>query len=75
MTRRVFVAGAATVKASLAVLAVRKSPGVEASATVHGTPGKVTIVDFSSDGKNLGKQTSHPCVKSLRIALGGASQF
>ena len=64
MTRRVFVAGAATVAASLAVLALRKSPGVEASATVHGSPGEVTIVNFSSDGKNLGRQTVAKIVKS-----------
>jgi peptide-methionine (R)-S-oxide reductase len=63
MTRRVFVAGAATVAASLAVLALRKSPGVEASATVHGTPGEVTIVNFSNDGKNLGRQTVAKIVK------------
>jgi peptide-methionine (R)-S-oxide reductase len=63
MTRRVFVAGAAPVAASLAVLALRKSPGVEASATVHGTPGEVTIVNFSNDGKNLGRQTVAKIVK------------
>lgn len=64
MTRRVFVAGAATVAASLAVLALRKSPDVEASVTVHGTPGEVTIVNFSNDGKNLGKQTVAKIVKT-----------
>ena len=64
MTRRVFVAGAATVAASLTVLALRRSPGVEASATVHGTPGEITIVNFSNDGKKLGTQTVAKIVKT-----------
>jgi peptide-methionine (R)-S-oxide reductase len=64
MTRRVFVAGAAAVAASLAVLGLRKSPGVEASITIHGTAGEVTIVNFSNGGKNLGKQTVAKIVKT-----------
>jgi peptide-methionine (R)-S-oxide reductase len=64
MTRRVFIAGGATVAASLAALALRRSPGVQASAAVHGTPGEVTIVNFSDDGKNLGKQTVAKIVKT-----------
>ena len=52
------------VTASLAVLAMRKAPGVEASTEVHGTPGEVTIINFSNDGKNLGKQTVAKVVKT-----------
>jgi peptide-methionine (R)-S-oxide reductase len=64
MTRRIFIAGGATVAASLAVLAMRKAPGVEASTEVHGTPGEVTIINFSNDGKSLGKQTVAKIVKT-----------
>jgi peptide-methionine (R)-S-oxide reductase len=64
MTRRIFIAGGATVAASLAALAVRKAPGVEASTEVHGTPGEVTIINFSNDGKSLGKQTVAKIVKT-----------
>jgi peptide-methionine (R)-S-oxide reductase len=64
MTRRFFIAGGATVAASFAVLALRKAPGVEASTEVHGTPGEVTIINFSNDGKNLGKQTVAKIVKT-----------
>jgi peptide-methionine (R)-S-oxide reductase len=64
MTRRVFVAGCATVAASIAVLKLRKSPGVEASTTVHGTPGEVTIVNFSNDGKNLGNEQLAKIIKT-----------
>ena len=64
MTRRVFVAGGATVAASAAVIWLRRSPGVEASVTVHGTPGEVTIVEFGNDGRNLGKRTVAKMVKT-----------
>lgn len=64
VTRRVFLAGSATVAASMAVLTLRRSPGVEASTSVHGTPGEVTIVNFSDDGKNLGKATVSKIVKT-----------
>jgi peptide-methionine (R)-S-oxide reductase len=64
MTRRVFVAGAAAVATSYTVLRMRRAPGVEASTAVHGTPGQVTIVNFSNDGKNLGKQTVAKIVKT-----------
>jgi peptide-methionine (R)-S-oxide reductase len=63
-TRRVFIAGGVAVTASLAVLAIRKAPGVEASTEVHGTPGEVTIINFSNDGKSLGKQTVAKIVKT-----------
>lgn len=64
VTRRVFAAGTAAAIASFAVLRVFKSPGVEASATVHGTPGEVTIVNFRDDGTNLGAQTVSKIVKT-----------
>jgi peptide-methionine (R)-S-oxide reductase len=63
MTRRAFIA-AAGVAASYAVLRMRRAPGVEASAAVHGTPGQVTIVNFSNDGNNLGKETVVKVVKT-----------
>jgi len=64
MTRRVFVASGAAVAATYAVLVMRRAPGVEASVAVHGTPGEVTIVNFSNGGKNLGKQTVAKVVKT-----------
>jgi peptide-methionine (R)-S-oxide reductase len=64
MTRRVFVAGAAVVAGSYAVLRMRRAPGVEASGALHGTPGQVTVVNFSNDGKNLGKETVAKVVKT-----------
>jgi peptide-methionine (R)-S-oxide reductase len=64
MTRRVFVAGATLVATSYAVLRMHRAPGVEASVAIHGTPGQVTIVNFSNDGKNLGKQTVAKIVKT-----------
>ena len=63
-TRRVFMAGLGTAAASFAALWVFRSPGVEASAEVHGTPGQVTIVNFSDDGKKLGKETVAKIVKT-----------
>ncbi len=63
-TRRVFVAGAVGAAASLAGLWIFRSPGVEASTTIHGTPGQVTLIDFSNDGANLGPQTVAKIVKT-----------
>jgi peptide-methionine (R)-S-oxide reductase len=65
MTRRVFFSGGATVAAGLIVLSLRHSSIVQASAkSIHGTPGEVTIVNFSDDGKNLGKERVAKVVKS-----------
>ncbi|WP_158752321.1 peptide-methionine (R)-S-oxide reductase MsrB [Acidobacterium sp. S8] len=64
MTRRVFLAGCATVAASFAVLGLRKSPAIEAETAVHGTPGEVIIANFSNDGKSLGRQTVAKIVKT-----------
>ena len=64
VTRRVFAAGAAAVVASFAALRMFKSPGVEASTAVHGTPGEVTIVNFRDDGTNFGAQTVPRIIKT-----------
>lgn len=63
MTRRLFFAGIA---AAIAVPALRRSPIVEASEEIRGTPGEVVIVNFSDDGKNLGKQTVAKILKTNR---------
>ncbi|WP_263383918.1 peptide-methionine (R)-S-oxide reductase MsrB [Granulicella arctica] len=62
MTRRMFVLGGTAAAAATAVLGLRRSSIVEAA--VHGTPGEVTIVNFSNDGKNLGKETVAKVVKT-----------
>ncbi len=64
VTRRVFVGGGVAVAATFTVLGLRKTGGVEASVAVHGTPGEVTIVNFSDDGKSLWKQTVAKVVKT-----------
>ena len=63
-TRRVFVGGAAAVAAGYVALRALRVPGVEASTEVHGTPGEVTLVDFSDNGTNLGKRTVAKVVKT-----------
>ncbi len=63
-TRRVFLACAATATASLGALWLFRSPGIEASTAIHGTPGQVTLVNFSNDGANLGRQTVAKIVKT-----------
>ena len=64
MTRRIFLTGSAAAAASLAVLALKKHPGIEASTAIHGTPGEVTITNFSNDGKSLGSETVKKIVKT-----------
>ena len=64
MTRRWFVAGGVAVAASYAVLAMLRAPGVEASVSVHGMPGEVTIINFGNDGTNLGRQKVAKIVKT-----------
>jgi len=68
MDRRVFLFSGAAAAASLGILAMRMSrgaaQGIEAGAVVHGTPGEVTIVNFSKDGQNLGRQTLPKIVKT-----------
>jgi peptide-methionine (R)-S-oxide reductase len=63
-TRRMFLGSGIAVAASVAFLSWRKAPEVEASGASHGTPGMVTIVNFSDDGKNLGKETVPKIVKT-----------
>ena len=64
VTRRVFLAGGATAAAGLAFFSLRKQPVVEASAAVDQTPKMVTVVNFSDDGKNLGKEAVPQVVKT-----------
>ena len=64
VTRRVFLAGGATAAAGLAFFSLRKEPVVEASGAVSQTPKMVTVVNFSDDGKNLGKETIPQVVKT-----------
>ena len=63
-TRRVFLACTGAAAASLAALWAFRSPGIEASTTVHGTPGEVTLLNFNNDGANLGPQTVAKIVKT-----------
>ncbi len=63
ITRRMFLASGATVGLGFAVLS-RYSSTVEASGAVHGTPGEVTIVNFSDNGTNLGSETVAKVVKT-----------
>ena len=62
LTRRLFLIGGATISSGVAVLGLRRASIVEAA--VHGTPGGVTIVNFSNDGKNLGRETVAKVVKT-----------
>jgi peptide-methionine (R)-S-oxide reductase len=77
ITRRVLLASGATAAVGLTVLSRYHSSIVEAASTkIHGTPGEVEIVNFSDDGKNLGKQTVAKVVKTdgeWRQQLGGNS--
>src|SRR5277367_1983154 len=60
VTRRVFLAGGTTAVAGLALFSLRNmgsTPVVEASGSGGNAPGMVTVVNFSDDGKNLGKET------------------
>jgi peptide-methionine (R)-S-oxide reductase len=64
MTRRVFLAGGTMAAGGLALYSMRRMPEVEASGAGRGTPGTATIVNFSDDGKNLGKETVPKVVKT-----------
>jgi peptide-methionine (R)-S-oxide reductase len=63
-TRRMFLGSGIAVAAGVAFLSLRRMPEVEASDADRGTPGMVTIVNFSDDGKNLGAETVPKIVKS-----------
>jgi len=64
VTRRVFLAGGAAAAAGAAYAAFRKEPVVEASGAGSPQPKMVTVVNFSDDGKNLGKETIPQVIKS-----------
>ena len=64
LTRRVFLVGAIGGAATLAAMQFFRSPGVEASTAVHGTPGQVAIVNFSDDATSKGVQTVSKVVKT-----------
>jgi peptide-methionine (R)-S-oxide reductase len=64
VTRRVFLAGGAAAAAGLAFFSMRKEPVVEASGGGSSTPKMVTVVNFSDDGQNLGKETIPQVVKT-----------
>ena len=63
-TRRLFLFGAAAVTATSGYFWLHRAPGVEASTAIHGTPGQVTLIAFSNDGRNLGPQTVAKVVKT-----------
>ena len=63
-TRRLFVFGVAAAAATAAYGWLHRAPGVEASTVIHGTPGSVTIVAFTNDGKALGPETVAKVVKT-----------
>ena len=64
VTRRVFLAGGAAAAAGVAFFSFRKEPVVEASGGGSQTPKMVTVVNFSDDGKSLGKETIPQVVKT-----------
>jgi peptide-methionine (R)-S-oxide reductase len=64
ITRRVFLGGGAAAAAGFALLGLRKVPYVEASGAGRGEPKPVTVVKFSDDGQNLGKETIPKVVKT-----------
>jgi peptide-methionine (R)-S-oxide reductase len=64
VTRRGFLLGATAVAGGGGILLLRRTPGVEASTAVHGTPGEVTIIEFSDDGKKIGPKTVAKVVKT-----------
>jgi peptide-methionine (R)-S-oxide reductase len=67
-TRRLFLIGGAAATAYVTLSRLSHSH-VEASETVHGTAGEVTIVNFSDDGTRLGEQTVAKVLKSDRAWL------
>src|SRR5271168_853988 len=67
VTRRVFLVGGTTAVAGLALFSLRNmgsAPVVEASGAGSNAPGMVTVVNFSDDGKNLGKESIPKVVKT-----------
>ncbi len=64
LTRRVFVVAGATAAAGFAGLWAFRAPGMEASTSVHGTPGIVTIVEYGDDGTRQGSHSVAKVVKT-----------
>lgn len=62
--RRTFLGLAAAAVAGIAVSHLRWSPVLAAAPTSKGTPGEVTIVEFSDDGKKLRKTRVAKIVKT-----------
>ena len=51
----------------MALLVLRKSAAIQTDADarkIHGTPGEVTVVNFSNDGQELGRETVTKIVKT-----------
>ena len=64
ITRRVVLAGGAAGAVGFGLLWFFRSPGVEASTVIHGTPGKVTIVNFNDDGTKADTRSVDKILKS-----------
>ncbi len=64
MTRRVFFLSGAGAIAAVGAAWLFKAPGIEASAAIHGSPGRVRIVNFSADGVRLDIQEVPKIVKT-----------
>lgn len=63
--RRAFLLTSASAVAGAALWSLRKPSVLEAAASAaHGTPGEVTIVEFSDDGKRLKKEHVPKVVKT-----------
>ncbi|MEG9438876.1 peptide-methionine (R)-S-oxide reductase MsrB [Edaphobacter sp. HDX4] len=67
-SRRVFLIGGTAAAAYIALSRLSRLH-VEASETVHGVAGEVTVINFSSDGSRLGGQTVAKVLKSDRAWL------
>ncbi len=63
-TRRLFLLGSGAALIGSAAAWRYRSPGVEASTAMHGTPGQVTLVRFNDQGARLGSITLAKVVKS-----------
>jgi peptide-methionine (R)-S-oxide reductase len=64
LTRRIFGAGAVAAVSAFVAARFFRSPGVEASPVIHGTPGQVKIVTFKDDGTKIGAETMPKVVKT-----------
>jgi peptide-methionine (R)-S-oxide reductase len=64
VTRRAFLAGGVMAAAGAAHYSLGRQPVVEASGAASQEPKMVAVVNFSDDGKNLGKETVPQVVKT-----------